>query len=56
MANKGQLPKLITEEYSTIIRLLDTSLFESEELRKDMYTRLAGGRMDKYGSKNMWKC
>jgi len=55
VANKGQLPKLITEEYSTIIRLLDTSLFESEELRKDMYTRLAGGRMDKYGSKNMWK-
>jgi hypothetical protein len=34
VANKGQLPKLITEEYSTTIRLLDTSLFESHSLRR----------------------
>ena len=55
VANKGQLPTLITEEYAAIIKQLDTTLFASDELRKDMYTRLAGGRMDKYGSKKMWK-
>jgi hypothetical protein len=55
VANKGQLPKLITEECYAIIKRLDISLFESEELREDMYMSLAGGMMDKYGSKNMWK-
>jgi hypothetical protein len=52
---KMELKKKIVEEYANVICSLDMSLFQSSELRNDMYTRLAGGRMDKYGSKNVWK-
>jgi hypothetical protein len=52
---KMELKKKIVEEYANVICSLDTSLFQSSKLRNDMYTRLAGVRMDKYGSKNMWK-
>jgi hypothetical protein len=52
---KMELKKKIVEEYANVIRSLDTSLFQSSELWNDIYMRLAGGRMDKYGSKNMWK-
>jgi hypothetical protein len=55
VTNKGKLPKLIAEEYAAIIKRLDATLFETDELRKDMYRRLSSGRMDKYGSKNMLK-
>jgi hypothetical protein len=43
---KMELKKKIVEEYANVIRSLDTSLFQSSELRNDIYTRLAGGRID----------
>ena len=52
---KMELKEKIVEEYVNVIRSLDPSLFQSSKLRNDMYRRLAGGRMDKYGSKIMWR-
>jgi hypothetical protein len=54
-ASVSQLKKKIVAEYSTAIRTIPSHLFVSQEVRKDILTRLKGGRQPKYDVDNMWE-
>ena len=51
----SSLKRSLVQEYSIVMKSLDSSLFQNNHIRDDMCTRLFGGRQNSYGEKKMWE-